>query len=228
MVTPLGPWFTRIHQDPSMLPKVGHHGWPSAGEKSECLKIPPHVPQVMIKLPLKCIHWPHSNHIIIQPVPLLIHPIRKLEPPNIQPVPSLEQLEAMPSSTIISLNLMDFAGSTFSKPLNLTDLNRILKTSIRSTLKNLVSKVVRHNFFYKLFLLTTFSSCFSSVALDQKMTANDPCWLPAQHYLLCCIAHLLLHTTLCCYQTAKAGNLHLFLCSHLYNNRSNNKKIIYL
>ena len=47
------------YQDPSRFPTVGHHGWPSAGEKSKCLKIPPHVPQVMIKLPLKRIHWPH-------------------------------------------------------------------------------------------------------------------------------------------------------------------------
>ena len=44
------------YQDPSRLPSVGHHGWPSAGEKSNCLKIPPHVPQVMIKLSLERIH----------------------------------------------------------------------------------------------------------------------------------------------------------------------------
>ena len=97
-----GELFTRIYQDPSRLTTVGHHGWPSAGG-NKCLKIPPHVPQVMIKLPLECIHWPHSNHIIIQPVPLLAHPC-KLDPPNIQPVPSLEQREAMPSSTIVSHN----------------------------------------------------------------------------------------------------------------------------
>ena len=97
--------FTRIYQDPSRLPAIGHHGWPSAGEKSKCLKIPPHVPQVMIKLPLKCIHRPHSDHLIIQPVPLITHPICKLEPPNFQPVPSSKQLEGMPSSTIILHNL---------------------------------------------------------------------------------------------------------------------------
>ena len=44
------PGFTRIHPG---FPTLGYHGWPSAGEKSKCLKIPPHVPQVMIKLPLK-------------------------------------------------------------------------------------------------------------------------------------------------------------------------------
>ena len=36
---------------------------------SKCLKTPPHFLQVMIKLPLKCIHWPNSDHIIILPVP---------------------------------------------------------------------------------------------------------------------------------------------------------------
>ena len=40
------------YQDPSRLPTVGNPGWPSAEEKSKCLKIPPHVLQVMIKLPL--------------------------------------------------------------------------------------------------------------------------------------------------------------------------------
>ena len=55
----------------------------------------------MIKLPLKRIHWPHLNHII-HPVPLLAHPIRKLESPNLQSAPFLEQLEDMLSPAIIS------------------------------------------------------------------------------------------------------------------------------
>ena len=50
------PGFTRIYQDPSRLPTIGHHGWPSAGGKKQMLTNTPHVPQVMIKLPLKCIN----------------------------------------------------------------------------------------------------------------------------------------------------------------------------
>ena len=88
------------YQDPSRLPTVGHPGWPSTGKKSKCLKIPHHVPQVMIKLPLECIHWPNPHHIIIQPIPLLAHLIRKL-------ASFLEQLEDMPSPTIISHNLKE-------------------------------------------------------------------------------------------------------------------------
>ena len=61
----------------------------------------------MIKLPLKRIHWPHLNHIIIQPVPLLSHSIHKLESPNIQSAPSLEQLEDMSSPAIVSHNLKE-------------------------------------------------------------------------------------------------------------------------
>ena len=60
---------------------------------------------MMIKLPLERIHWPNPNHIIIQPIPLLAHPIRKLESPNIQSAPFLEQLEDMPSPAISSHNL---------------------------------------------------------------------------------------------------------------------------
>ena len=110
------------NQRPSRLPTVGHHGWPSAGEKKQVLKnTPSH--SVMIKLPLKCIHWPHRNHIIIQSVPLLAHQIRKLEPPNIQPVPSLKQLEAMPSSTIVSHNLKElFRNHILNASENLEDL----------------------------------------------------------------------------------------------------------
>ena len=118
--------FTRIYQDPSRLPAIGHHGWPSAGEKSKCLKIPPHVPQVMIKLPLKCIHRPHSDHLIIQPVPLITHPICKLEPPNFQPVPSAKQLEGMPSSAIILHNLEKPPRINILKAFkNLEDFNQI-------------------------------------------------------------------------------------------------------
>ena len=42
---------SRIYQDPSRLPTVGHHGWWMAISrgKSKCLKITSHVPQVMIK-----------------------------------------------------------------------------------------------------------------------------------------------------------------------------------
>ena len=31
------------------------------GEKAKCLKIPPHIPQVMIKHPLNCIHYHHPT-----------------------------------------------------------------------------------------------------------------------------------------------------------------------
>ena len=84
----------------------------------------------MIKLLLlKCIHWPHRNHIIIQmiqPIPLLAHPICKLELPNIQPVPSLKQLEAMPSFTIVSPNLKElFRIRILKASKNLKDLNQI-------------------------------------------------------------------------------------------------------
>ena len=80
----------------------------------------------MIKLPLKRIHWPHRNHILIQPVPFLTHPIRKLELANIQPVPSLKQLEAMPSSTFVSYNLKELLRIHILKAsTNLKDLNQI-------------------------------------------------------------------------------------------------------
>ena len=46
---------SRVCEEWNRLTMDGH-GWPSAGEKSKCLKIPPHVPQVMIKLSLKSIH----------------------------------------------------------------------------------------------------------------------------------------------------------------------------
>ena len=31
------------------------------------LKIPPHVSQLMIRLPLECIHRPHGDNVVIQP-----------------------------------------------------------------------------------------------------------------------------------------------------------------
>ena len=45
-------------QDPSRLPKNGLPWMAISRGKSKCLKIPP---QVMIKLFLECIRWPHSN-----------------------------------------------------------------------------------------------------------------------------------------------------------------------
>ena len=112
------------YQDPSRLPTVSHHGWPSAGEESKCLKIPPHIPQVMIKLPLKCMHsltLPQPHHHPTHSTPRT-HPIHKLEPPNIQPVPSPKQLEAMPFSTIVSHKLFRIHILKASK--NLEDLRR--------------------------------------------------------------------------------------------------------
>ena len=80
----------------------------------------------MIKLPLKRIHRPCLNHIIIQPVPLLAHPIRKLESPNIQSAPSLEQLKDMLSSAIASHNLKEPLRIHILKAFkNLKDLNQI-------------------------------------------------------------------------------------------------------
>ena len=38
------PAVNQDYQDPSKLLTVSHNGWPSAEEKSKCLKIPPHVP----------------------------------------------------------------------------------------------------------------------------------------------------------------------------------------
>ena len=61
----------------------------------------------MIKLPLKRIHWPHLNHIVIQPAPIIAHLTRKLESTNIQSAPFLEQLEDMSSPAIISHNLKE-------------------------------------------------------------------------------------------------------------------------
>ena len=52
----------------------------SRGKINKCLKILSLVPQVMIKPPLKCkFTRPHSNHIIVQPVPLLIACLLSLE-----------------------------------------------------------------------------------------------------------------------------------------------------
>ena len=80
----------------------------------------------MIKLPLERIHWPNPNPIIIQPNPLLAHPIRKLESPNIQSAPFLEQLEDMPSPTIISHNLEELPRIHILKTFkNLKDFNQI-------------------------------------------------------------------------------------------------------
>ena len=80
----------------------------------------------MIKPPLERIHWPNPNHILIQPIPLLAHPIRKLESPNIQSAPILEQLEDMPSPAIISHNLKELLRIHILKVFkNLKDFNQI-------------------------------------------------------------------------------------------------------
>ena len=120
------------YQDPSRLPTVGHHGWPSAGGKSMCLKILPHVPEVMIKLSLERIHQPHPNHIIIQPIPLLAHPIRKLESANVQSAPFLEQLEDRSSPAILSHTLKEPLRIHIFKAFikNLKDLNQIRSLQI--------------------------------------------------------------------------------------------------
>ena len=107
-----------------MLPTLAYHGWPSAGVKSKCLKIPPHVPQVMIKLSLKCIHWPLGDNITIQTVPFLTDPTRKLEPPHIQPVPPLETVLSSP--TVLTHNLKKLLRvNTLNAFQNLKYLNQI-------------------------------------------------------------------------------------------------------
>ena len=108
-----------IYQDPSRLPTVGHHGWPSAGGNWK---------QVLKNYPLTFLEWwssfllnaftdPQQHH---HPTFLTPHTqqIRKFQPPNIQPVPYLKRLEAMPSSTIVSHNLGSGEGLCEPLPRN--------------------------------------------------------------------------------------------------------------
>ena len=127
--------------------------------KKQALQNIPHVSQMMIKLLLKCIHRPHSDHITIQPVPLITHPIRKLEQPNIQHVPWFEHLEAMLSSTIILRNLIE--------PPRINILNQICFQE-----PDLVSKVVRPSI---LNLVTIKVSLHSSNA-NSQISWGDFLW----------------------------------------------------
>ena len=90
----------------------------------------------MIKLSLECYQTTRHHHVISQPIPFITHPVSKLILPHIQSHPPFKQFQTVPRIAP-STKSKNLSGSNLSNPL------KILYTSIKSTLRNLVSSVVK-------------------------------------------------------------------------------------